>query len=781
MIVPVVRGGVVWLISRRLGRIPRRRRSHLFVVRSVFVTGFAVRAVSLRAAVLSLALVAVPSSVLAAAVSPGAAQLAPVKATPVDGTEVPSLDTARSITWRKSDGTFATRIWQRPVNVKDADGKWVRIDNTLHTVAGGFENGASAIDLKLPAALSEPIVLSHDGDSLSLSLRGSDAKATVDGNTATYADAASGVTAKLSANDAALKEDLVLSSGEASTSFSYDLGLSDGLTPTQRKDGGIDITNAAGDVVFTAPAPVAADADGRVAPADATSLSVEKNAGGGYSLSLSLDPEWLAGAALPVTLDPSFSVDPATRDCYLSQAAATTSYCTSGELRVGHTAAGANENTALAYFAIGSVVPAGSFVQNAELDLSPLYQTSPGTSKNLSVHQVTSAWANTATWNTRSGSTAWTTAGGDYSATDLDTQPLPTTSSPSTFTVTDAVASWVTGASANGGLAVTDDGSTANNAQVYASSDWSDSTKWPSLYVEYYGRLGWMSNYTINSQAITDKQTLGVNVAGGNLLLTDNELHVDGNRLPLDITRFYNSQDPWSGSLRNGRLSVGQDIVLYDCDADHDRCFIGPSGFRVRFKKTGATTYQTPAGIGDETLSYNASSSQYELTDNKSGVTYVFFDAPFSYMTQIHDRDGNHIDFAYTGPGNQLSSITDTRGRTYTVAPVMSGAATGKIKSITAPNSITGDGDHTWTYGYNATTGDLTSETDANGKTTSYHYNGSDNIDQITDPLGHVINIGYDSSQRVTSITRVIDGTTANDLTTTFAYSTPTAPCSTSG
>jgi len=59
---------------------------------------------------------------------------------------------------------------------------------------------------------------------------------------------------------------------------------------------------------------------------------------------------------------------------------------------------------------------------------------------------------------------------------------------------------------------------------------------------------------------------------------------------------------------------------------------------------------------------------------------------------------------------------------------------------------------------------------DGAGKTTTYSYDGNDNLTQITNPAGDITQITYDSSHRVTSIKRITNNTTMAGDTTNIVY-----------
>ncbi|MDO9440608.1 MAG: DNRLRE domain-containing protein, partial [Beijerinckiaceae bacterium] len=517
------------------------------------------------------------------------------------GIEVPSLETARSRTWKKSSGSYVTRSYGQAVNVKDADGNWTPIDNTLsRSSSGSIVNGDGVAELALPTSLDAGAVkLTHGGDTLSLRLQGAgDGAATLKADTATYPDVAPGVSAKLSATNAGLKEDLLLASAQSQNSFTYDVSLSAGLKLVSRKDGGIDAVNGAGKTAFSLAAPLTIDAKGDVASGTESTMTTNGN-----SITVSLDEAWLAepGRAFPVVLDPSATVTSA-RDCYLDGQNTTTTYCTAADLWVG--SSGGHDHKAILNFDLSSAIPEAANIQYADLNLYPNSQTSPGVAKNLSAHEITSPFDNTATWVKRTAAANWTTPGGDIAAADLDSVPVPATNTWAYWNITDLVSGWIDGTKANNGVAVTDDGSAANNSVVFQSFDGPASND-PFIDIDWYPRLGTPADATMISQPISSTASVGVNVAGGNLQLASNDLKVASTGLPVSVGRVYNSQDNlWDGMLGSkGRLTLGNDIVEYKIDDRDDRMIIMPGGARFRFAFDPATSkYKTPAGAGNVTL-----------------------------------------------------------------------------------------------------------------------------------------------------------------------------------
>lgn len=688
-----------------------------------------------------------------------------------DGREAPELATARSRTWVRADGAHVTRVYPQDVNAKDSRGKWSLIDRSLKKRAGGYVSGTDNAKLELPERLDGPVTF-RDGDrTLSMRLLGGrSANAVVDGKTARYEDVAPGVSAIWTAGANGGKEDLVLANADAQSRFVYELDASDGLSPKVRRDGGVDVVAADGDVAFALAAPFAVDAKGVATSNEDAEFELERD-GKTWKLAVAVDREWLTaeGRAFPVKLDPSATMD-ASSDCYLDAGTVSTSYCSSNELWVG--TSGGHERRAALNFDVRGTVPAGAYVQAATLRMYSMYQTSPGTSKSIVVRRATNEWDGAATWNSRKASTAWTSAGGDMTSANLDSKPITPAGSWESFTITDTVSQWLDGTQANQGVFLTDNGSTANNSVVYASVDHPNDVNRPWLEIEYYPSTGDLPEFTLDKHELTSRSDLNVNVAGGNLLLKSQDLQVNSPGIPLSFERFYNSQDPWGGTLGSkGRFSLGNDIALYECDGLGNRCLVGPSGHRIRFIKNPDGSYTTPYGVGNSTLR-QLPSGRFELTDNKTGIVYGFFNNAFSYADEVRDQNGNHLTFQYAGTGNTLSKIWDTAGRGYDV----SSDSNGRITSISVPTSVL-PGGATWSYGYTGKL--LTSVTDPESNTTSYSYStdGHELLTKIVDGRGNETLIGYDTSDRVTSVTRKVDGTPANDVTTTYAYASATAPC----
>lgn len=125
-----------------------------------------------------------------------------------------------------------------------------------------------------------------------------------------------------------------------------------------------------------------------------------------------------------------------------------------------------------------------------------------GTTLTIEMHSMTTDWTegngvgdvysagSGASWNTKDGSTPWTTPGGDYDAATISTVSLPVQSSPEPWgfydwEATNLVQQWVDQSKPNYGVMFKYDSENINNYAVFASSDINTATDRPKLTITY--------------------------------------------------------------------------------------------------------------------------------------------------------------------------------------------------------------------------------------------------------------------------------------------------------
>ncbi|CAN5328982.1 hypothetical protein BH23ACT9_BH23ACT9_08070 [soil metagenome] len=261
--------------------------------------------------------------------------------------------------------------------------------------------------------------------------------------------------------------------------------------------------------------------------------------------------------------------------------------------------------------------------------------------------------------------------------------------------------------------------------------------------------------------SITDRASLKVNLATGNLLFTSNDFSSGA----LGIDRSWNSlsQNGDSAStLGYGWTLNYGDAWLQDCD-DTGPQAVMPGDLRFKFTKGSDGTYAAPTGLHDLDLENTGGSGcenhAWTVTDRLSKASIVF-DGTMSarrYLTQVTDGSGNRIEVDYDSSSVEsvkpLSVSDAMRDRTVTYLHSDDG------RRVTGLQDWTG---RTATYNHDGD-GRLAASTDLVGGVTRYGYDAGNLITSITDPNGTETLIGYDSSRRVTSITRA-------ELTWSFTY-----------
>ncbi len=305
----------------------------------------------------------------------------------------------------------------------------------------------------------------------------------------------------------------------------------------------------------------------------------------------------------------------------------------------------------------------------------------------------------------------------------------------------------------------------------------------PSLALAQATLTGVYPQAAFESQSLTDRSSIGVNVINGNLLVSASDLQIAGTGLDLAVGRTYNGLSQSSGSFGSRwNMGTGQDVRLYDGGSSVQ--LYGPSGEVLTFTYDSPSgTYNAPPGI-HATLTRNEDFTPenpdcdyppqpacftytFILSDHATGERLTFSSSGAGHWERLEsqdDRRTNVISFAYTA--GKLASIRDTQGRTLTATQDGAGRIT-RLTDVTQRSVA---------YAYDAQ-GRLASYTDGEGKATGYGYDSAGRLDSITTPAGRVTRFAYDAQGRTTSIIRTTDPAKTTGPTTTFTYATG-APCS---
>jgi len=692
------------------------------------------------------------------------------------GRLVPSLSTAYSSTWQPQRGPRITRIYPTPVNYQDASGVWHPIASQLVPSAnGGYANRANRFALHVPSSLASPVSVQSGPRSVSFALQGAHGAPSVSGNTASFKNALQAADVAYTSTASGVTELVTLKGASAPRSLRFALATSPGLRLRRLADGTLRLVDGSGVVRFTIPASVAYR-PGSAGKASRVLSSSLTRSGGGWVLSVDTNAPWLRQllASGAVVVDPTVTVGAAS-GCSINQNAPTFNNCSGAQLYEGYQSP--DQLRTLLRFDV-SGIPTDSVILNAQLGLYA--QSMTGTaSKQVGVYRLTQSFTSGTTWNTYDGTHAWASAGGDFSS-GQDAVINPSVGSAAGWTYwypTKLVQEWVDGAGtdanpagyANNGLIVKDvTEHSVNNEITYASQ--SATSNQPYLQVAYEPRgIGAQPQFKMLSTQLTDKLSLGVNVASGNLLLQNNDLNVAGTGLPYSSTRTWNGMNGEYGDY--GQWWDSNDVRL-TAYSDGSVTFSDPSGAWFPFIKQSNGAFITPAGIKAVLCAAGSpapcpstlpSGVTWELIYN-SDQTTLQFNSSGSVKAKV-DRYGNTQSFTYGTSG--LDHINDTQNRqfNYTWTTYADGKkVVSGLQDVTGSRSV-GFG-YTFAHGYH----ELTSSTDANNNPTSYGYEPYGTLSSVTTPRGSQILIASDAQNRVTSITRVTDTVHNTGPQTTFTY-----------
>ncbi|HAA10689.1 MAG TPA: hypothetical protein DCE41_02935, partial [Cytophagales bacterium] len=224
-----------------------------------------------------------------------------------------------------------------------------------------------------------------------------------------------------------------------------------------------------------------------------------------------------------------------------------------------------------------------------------------------------------------------------------------------------------------------------------------------------------------------------VNSFTGNLFLPRTDFYVAGTGLPLDASFAYNS----ARDTLNVSFGLGWTFQYHISYANRGSAVdILHADGRVDTYALQNGNYIPPIGVFDRLE--QPQTGQFRLT-TVDGETWDFADPSHRKVTQMQDRNGNVLTFAYAG--SALSGVTDAVGRTLTLS-----YANGLLQALTfAPTS------RTIQYTYNAEQR-LHSVEDPTGNRVTYHYFEEGGLKDVLDARGNLFTVNYNASGQVNKI-----------------------------
>lgn len=215
-----------------------------------------------------------------------------------------------------------------------------------------------------------------------------------------------------------------------------------------------------------------------------------------------------------------------------------------------------------------------------------------------------------------------------------------------------------------------------------------------------------------------------VNSYNGVLFYQRVDLSVPNRGLDLEAVFYYNSSANEHNYGYGNGWSLGNEMRYIN---DSLGIIIEQGDGRQDLYKRYGNKFQAPAGVFS-TLSFEGTT--YLLT-YKDGTQYSFNDVESKRVTQVKNRFGNTLDFAYDN-GN-LISITDINGRsiqfTWSTDTLLTQVGTSFDSRI-------------WTYAYDENR-NLISVTNPMGETVRYAYNKDNRIKTFIDAGGYATHVSY--------------------------------------
>lgn len=591
-----------------------------------------------------------------------------------------------------SDGTRVAALYDTAVHYKDETGKYQEIDNSFDTNGDEYQTkkGKQKTKLAKKASAKKLVTVTREGHTISWGFDGAakvkgevleDAEPTGEDDSAQftakningrmrYADAFPDVDLEYIVNPDGVKENVILKTAEAQTSFTlyYDIGK---LTAQQTNPSTIALLD--GDThCFDLTAPVMVDADGNQSADLTLTLTEQKN--GKLTVVLSADAAWLATAAYPVTVDPGFSttLNSSVLECkytYTSGSASAANAITNYTFVGFHETLGTTNS--LYYFNTLPTLPDGSYLTNAKFGLSFGIPDDWTYDFQVKAYQCIEMWS----YNTGSAINyvpAYRSVMDDYAYQV----------SGYSWNITNSVRTWYADSSQNQGIILVPEENILNYTAFYTST-YSNSDYRPVLILKYVNHSG-VENYLSYTTADLGDGTAYVNNASGHLTAEIPVISTKGANMAAGLTLYYNGTVPSSHTKNkvgygwrtnyDQRIDAITNTALKN--AGYKYTYTDPDG-TVIYILENEDTHKLEDSIGAG-LTLTIGSSEWTLTDKDENL--AVFDTTGKLIRQKNAASPSTITFSYDSAG-RLIKITDGAGDTITLNRNSSGLLTGIVDS----------------------------------------------------------------------------------------------------
>ena len=619
--------------------------------------------------------------------------------------------------FKLEDGSYLAAAYNSPVHYKDEDGAWQDIDNRLLSVGSEYSTGNARVKFSKKITGNGDLFTLHENNTkLTMGLVGAEKKTagivtsnhSTDDNEETrlgklmnlenlsssiiYEDVLDGVDIEYILESVNIKENIIVKERGESYSYIFTLSLNN-LTATLSEDGSVNIINSAGETAYVIPAPIVFDSANEYAPREASEYSLTDLGNSKYYLTVAVSAEWMnsPNRIFPVTVDPTISQDKSMiTDLYTDYNNTTTTNYTSSSLVVSY--------DHVTYWKTYSlpIIPTGAYLTNAEFSMY-LYS---GIGNYIGVHQVTSDWNYSLTYNKRSteGSGAFSTDAVDYvHASTLGRH---------SWNITEIARKWYTYTATNYGFCfLTLHGTSGSYTSYFYSNDCATASYRPSMTVSYVDMRGvedYLPAYTHSAGLAGD---VSVNLATGYMKLALRTLSSTDYIMPYTPTLVYDR------AYMNYPFYTGSANTFYNrTDA------VAPNHFKLNIQETlvkrsylnssGVTSYFYIYSDADGTEHYLFPTStanvytdedglRLRLTVSTASATLTYTDktvktftsttsnsADSLYLTKITDKNGNAVSFTFDNRYRPLTVVFTPNGLSAITMLNLKYTSTGRLYAV---------------------------------------------------------------------------------------------------
>lgn len=553
------------------------------------------------------------------------------------------------------------------------------------------------------------------------------------------------------------KKESILKSLPEAGAFRF-LYRSNSLHAQSDNRGNVVFVDDKGEPVFTISAPYMRDAAGAVSTAVNIRLD-ENDINGGHTsvIVVEADMVWLSAPERmwPVTIDPMVCTSSSIydiRDVHVSSWYNTDNFENSHILKTGYI----DGSTLRSYlkFTLPEISPADMVLAAYFQILN--YSTS-SVERRIDIHKVTESWNhNTINWNNKP---SYDTRVIDYCTFTNNVQDGRL------FNITDLVKDWYQNGK-NYGLLMKDSSETGCYTEYLSADCHQDfANERPCILIQYVNNTGIEDYWTYHSHSVGRAGTGYVNDYNGNQIFIHPTLSMTGNRMPVNLTHVFNSNDRGTdiGYGLGFRLNYHQTIESLTLSNTQYYKQVDGDGTAHYFAFDSKENKWKDEGNKDRVLTIGTdSSSKYTIKD-KEDNQLIFNSA--GLLVKIQDANGNTLAVTYSS--NKITKLTDGSGRVVTLAY----GTDGRLSSVTDPAG------RVKRFGY--TGGRLTSITDVDEAVCRFTYDtasGKGMMLSAADPYGYKITYSYYSQKpyRMKKISETAGSTAGKSITLTYGYNRTT-------